>query len=96
MIEKIKEILSKYTKEEIAAESTLVNDLGLSSFDIVSIVTAFEDEFDIEISDRDIRKLVSVADIMEYIENNWAKGQVYAWINKTTKTYLWYGKVCRR
>ena len=70
MIEKIKEILSKYTKEEIAAESTLVNDLGLSSFDIVSIVTAFEDEFDIEISDRDIRKLVSVADIMEYIENN--------------------------
>ena len=70
MIEKIKEILSKYTKEEITAESTLVNDLGLSSFDIVSIVTAFEDEFDIEISDRDIRKLVSVSDIMEYIENN--------------------------
>ena len=70
MLEKIAEILSKYTKEEITAESTLINDLGLSSFDIVSIVTAFEDEFDIEISDRDIRKLVSVADIMEYIENN--------------------------
>ena len=70
MLEKIAEILSKYTKEEITIEATLVNDLGLSSFDIVSIVTAFEDEFDIEISDRDIRKLVSVADIMEYIENN--------------------------
>ena len=70
MLERIAEILSKYTKEEITAESTLVNDLGLSSFDIVSIVTAFEDEFDIEISDRDIRKLVSVADIMDYIENN--------------------------
>ncbi len=70
MLEKIAEILSKYTKEEITEESTLVNDLGLSSFDIVSIVTAFEDEFDIEISDRDIRKLVSVADIMDYIENN--------------------------
>lgn len=70
MLEKIAEILSKYTKEEITAESTLVNDLGLSSFDIVSIVTAFEDEFDIEISDRDIRTLVSVADIMDYIENN--------------------------
>ena len=70
MLEKIAEILSKYTKEEITAESTLVNDLGLSSFDIVSIVTTFEDEFDIEISDRDIRKLVSVADIMNYIENN--------------------------
>ena len=70
MLERIAEILSKYTKEEITAESTLVNDLGLSSFDIVSIVTAFEDEFDIEISDRDIRKLVSVADFMNYIENN--------------------------
>ena len=69
-LEKIAEILSKYTKEEITAKSTLVNDLGLSSFDIVSIVTAFEDEFDIEISDRDIRTLVSVADIMDYIENN--------------------------
>ena len=70
MLEKIAEILSKYTKEEITAESTLVNDLGLSSFDIVSIVTAFEDEFDIEISDRDIRKLVSISDIIDYIENN--------------------------
>ena len=68
MLERIAEILSKYTKEEITAESTLVNDLGLSSFDIVSIVTAFEDEFDIEISDRDIRKLVSVQDILNYIE----------------------------
>ena len=67
MFKQIKEILSKYTKEEITAESTLVNDLGLSSFDIVSIVTVFEDEFDIEISDRDIRKLVSVADIIDYI-----------------------------
>lgn len=70
MIEKIKEILSKYTQEEITENSTLVNDLGLSSFDMVSVVTAFEDEFDIEISDRDIRKLVTVKDVMEYIENN--------------------------
>lgn len=70
MLEKIAEILSKYTKEEITVESTLVHDLGLSSFDIVSIITAFEDAFDIEISDRDIRKLVSVADIIDYIENN--------------------------
>ena len=68
MLEKIAEILSKYTKEEITAESTLVNDLGLSSFDIVSIVTTFEDEFDIEISDRDIRKLITVEDIINYIK----------------------------
>lgn len=70
MFEKIKKILSKYTKAEITENSTLVNDLGLSSFDMVSAVTAFEDEFDIEISDRDIRKLVTVKDVTEYIENN--------------------------
>lgn len=70
MLEKVKEILSKYTKAEITENATLVNDLGLSSFDMVSVVTAFEDEFDIEISDRDIRKLVTVKDILEYIESN--------------------------
>ena len=69
MLEKIIEILSQYTEEEITEESILVNDLGLTSFDLVSLVTEFEDEFDIEIADREIRKLVSVADIMEYIEN---------------------------
>ena len=69
MLEKIIEILSQYTEEEITEESILVNDLGLTSFDLVSLVTEFKDEFDIEIADREIRKLVSVADIMEYIEN---------------------------
>ncbi|MBR4934944.1 MAG: acyl carrier protein [Anaerotignum sp.] len=69
MLEKIIEILSQYTEEEITEESILVNDLGLTSFDLVSLVTEFEDEFDVEIADREIRKLVSVADIMEYIEN---------------------------
>lgn len=70
MFERVKGILAKYTKAEITEKSTLVNDLGLSSFDMVSAVTAFEDEFDIEISDRDIRKLVTVKDVTEYIENN--------------------------
>lgn len=70
MFERVKEILAKHTKAEITENSTLVNDLGLSSFDMVSAVTAFEDEFDIEISDRDIRKLVTVKDVVEYIENN--------------------------
>lgn len=70
MFERVKGIFAKYTKAEITENATLVNDLGLSSFDMVSAVTAFEDEFDIEISDRDIRKLVTVKDVMEYIENN--------------------------
>lgn len=67
MFEQIKSILSKFTKEEITEKSSFTSDLGLSSFDVVSIVTAFEDEFDIEIPDRDIRKLVKVEDAINYI-----------------------------
>lgn len=71
MLGTIQTILSKYTtvsKDEITENSVLTADLGLSSFDVVSIVSDFEDEYDIEIPDRDIRKLVTVMDIMDYIQ----------------------------
>lgn len=69
MFEKVKEILLNYTDAaEIAKESLLGADLGLSSFDVVSIVTDFEDRFKIEIPDRDIGKFISVKDILEYLE----------------------------
>lgn len=42
--------------------------MGLSSFDIVSIILDFEDEFDMEIPDEDIRKFVTVNDIIEYVQ----------------------------
>lgn len=71
MLSAIQNILSKYTtvnKNEITENSVLTADLGLSSFDVVSIVSDFEDEFDIEIPDRDIRKIVTVKDIIGYIQ----------------------------
>lgn len=69
MFEQVKEILAKYVSPDtpITENSALTSDLGLSSFDLVEIVTDFEDEFDIEISDRDIRKLIKVQDIIDYI-----------------------------
>lgn len=69
MFEQIKEILMDYTNvTEIKEDSALGADLGLSSFDVVSIVTDFEDKFHIEIPDRDIGKFISVKDILEYLE----------------------------
>lgn len=68
MLEKVQRLLAKYTQEEISENSNLTKDLGLSSFDVVSIVTDFEDEFDIEILDRDIRKFVTVSDIIAYVQ----------------------------
>ena len=72
MFEQVKEILAKYVSPdiEITENSTLTSDLGLSSFDLVEIVTDFEGKFDVEIADRDIRKLTKVKDIVDYIFNN--------------------------
>lgn len=69
MFEKVKEILSRYTEtQDIEKGSMLESDLGLSSFDVMSVVTDFEDEFHIEISDRDISRFACVNDILEYLE----------------------------
>ncbi|MCI8639273.1 MAG: acyl carrier protein [Coprococcus sp.] len=71
LLEQVKRILLRYTENpkitEITEETQLIADLGLSSFDLVSIVMEFEDEFKIEISDRDIRKFICVNDIVGYL-----------------------------
>lgn len=70
MYEKVKKILMQYTEvTDIDEKSMLQADLGLSSFDVVEIVTAFEEVFRIEIPDRDLPKFISVSDIVEYLEN---------------------------
>ena len=56
--------------EEITRDSALVDDLGLSSLDVINVVAAFEDEFEIEIPDRIIPTLRTVGDIVDYLEEN--------------------------
>lgn len=73
MIEKVIDILVDFTtleKDMITEKSSLVTDLGLSSLDVINVVVAFEDEFDIEIPDQKIKELVTVGDIVEYLEKN--------------------------
>lgn len=73
MLEKVKEILKDYTEtppSEITLTSNLVKDLDLNSLDVVNIVVAFEDEFEIEIPDREIRHLTTVGDIIKYLEEH--------------------------
>lgn len=70
MLERVIDILSEFTlleKEKIAKDSGLVNDLGLNSLDVINVVVAFEEEFDIEIPDSKIKELVTVGDIEEYL-----------------------------
>lgn len=54
--------------EEITMDKHLVNDLEFDSFGIMDLVIAFENEFSIEISDRDLRLFGTVEDVVNYIE----------------------------
>lgn len=73
MIDKIIDILSEFTElstEEMNENTELVNDMGLNSLDVVNVIVAFEDEFNIEIPDRIIKDLRTIGDILKYIEEN--------------------------
>ncbi|CEK14692.1 acyl carrier protein [Chthonomonas calidirosea] len=56
------------TEEEIVPEASLVNDLKADSLDVVEIVLRLEDEFTIDIPDEDAEKIVTVQDIVDYID----------------------------
>lgn len=71
MLEKIKNIVLEYTEledVEITRDSVLLQDLGLNSLDLMEMVCAFEDEFDIEISDREARSFKTVGDVLDFLE----------------------------
>lgn len=72
MLERTVCILKEYCEidGEITRDSALIDDLGLSSLDVINIVAEFEDEFDIEIPDRIIPTLRTVGDIVDYLEAN--------------------------
>ena len=55
--------------DEVTLESTFIDDLGADSLDIVELIMAFEEEFGIEIPDSESEKLVSIKDVVDYIEN---------------------------
>jgi acyl carrier protein len=51
-------------------DSLLIEDLGADSLDSIDIVMSIEDEFKIEVPDEVIENINSVADIVNFIENN--------------------------
>ena len=56
--------------DEVALESTFIDDLGADSLDIVELIMAFEEEFNIEIPDEAAEKIKSVHDVVSYIDQN--------------------------
>ena len=57
-------------EEEVVPEATFVDDLGADSLDIVELIMALEEEFDLEIPDEDAENIKTVQDVMNYINEN--------------------------
>jgi len=70
VFEKIKGIVAdklSIEENEVTMDTTL-EDLGADSLDIVEVIMALEDEFEIEISDEEAEKISTVGDLVEYIK----------------------------
>jgi len=71
VFEKIKGIIADrlgIDENEIKLESSFVDDLGADSLDVVELVMALEEEFEVEIPDEDAEKIRSIGAAVEYIK----------------------------
>jgi acyl carrier protein len=55
--------------DEVKNESNFVEDLGADSLDIVELIMAMEEEFEIEIPDDEAEKILTVQDCVDYVVN---------------------------
>lgn len=73
LYEKVRDVIAEQLGVEdldtISMETTFIDDLGADSLDVVELIMAFEEEFDIEIPETEAEKIVSVGDVVEYIKN---------------------------
>jgi len=73
MFEKVKAIIVDQLgveEDAVTMEASFLEDLGADSLDIVELIMALEEEFDIEIPDEDAEKISTVGDAVNYITAN--------------------------
>ena len=73
IFEKVKKIIVEQlgvAERSVTMEASFIDDLGADSLDIVELIMALEEEFDMEIPDEDAEKIVSVSDVVDYIKDN--------------------------
>ena len=73
VFEKVKTVIVEQlgvSETAVEMEASFIDDLGADSLDIVELVMALEEEFDMEIPDADAEKVVTVGDVVEYIKEN--------------------------
>ena len=70
MFEKVKAIIIdqlSISDEDMVTMDTTLEDLGADSLDLVEVIMAIEDEFDVQIKDEDLENIKSVGDLINYI-----------------------------
>jgi len=73
VFEKVKKIIVDQLgvdEDDVTLEASFIDDLGADSLDIVELIMAFEEEFDLEIPDSEAEKISTVGDAVEYIKKN--------------------------
>lgn len=72
IFEKVKEILDEYIEvnvEDITLQTRLIEDLGINSYEFMSIIGGIEEEFDFEVDEKSVLKLITIEDLLDYISN---------------------------
>ena len=73
IFEKVKEIIVEQlgvAEDAVTEQAAFIDDLGADSLDIVELIMALEEEFDLEIPDTEAEKIVTVGDAVDYIKEN--------------------------
>lgn len=76
IFEKVKEITAEQlgvAESDVTMEASFINDLEADSLDIVELMMALEEEFNIEIPDEEAEKISTVGDAVNYISENHAE-----------------------
>jgi len=71
--EKIKQIIAKeleIDEAEVVDNASLIDDLGADSLSVMELMIAFDDEFGVEVPEEDYDKLITVGDLVNYIDSN--------------------------
>lgn len=73
MFEKVKKIIVEQLgvdEADVTMEASFIDDLGADSLDIVELIMALEEDFNLEIPDSEAEKILTVGDAVDYIKNN--------------------------